>query len=254
MRRILTSILAAVCLLRLCASDVTDARPPWDAIKLVSFNRGDASDRSWLNQTATTSAGVTFPAGYRVADFDGSSSAVITYPDTGDFEAAPATLMFWARIDSSSPRVSLVAKNTSTAAPVFYRGWYCHFIGTAAGSNGLTIVTETDSTNYRILYSGSATTYGDGTWRHYAWACDSISSNAGWVFYVNGEAISMTSLTLGSVTTVANGEPLTLGGFTTANQTARLNGALDDVRIYNRVLSANEIGAIYAEGIGDSRP
>jgi len=26
------------------------------------------------------------------------------------------------------------------------------------------------------------------------------------------------------------------------------------VRIYNRVLTANEVGAIYAEGIGESRP
>lgn len=227
-------------------------RRPYGLILAAGLRNATGQDFSSSARTPTVGAGVTFPSG--VADFDGTSSAVLTYPDSNDFEAAPFTVSFWARIDSSSTRVSLVAKNTSTAAPVFYRGWYVHFIGTAAGSNGLTIVTETDASNYRILYSGSATTYGDGTWRHYAWSCDSIAANTGWVFYVNGAAVSMTSLTSGSVTTVANGEPLTLGGFTTANQTARLNGALSDVRVYNRILTAAEVGAIYAGTSGVTRP
>lgn len=227
-------------------------RPPYNALLLVSGNGADASDRSNYARSPTVGAGVTFPS--RVLDFDGGTTAVVTYPDAAEFESAPFSVAFWARIDSSSTRVSLVAKNTTTASPELYRGWYIHFIGTAAGSNGMIVTCNKNTTNYQLLYSGNATTYGDGTWRHFAWTCDSISSNANWKFYVNGALISMTSLTAGTTNDLSNGEPLTLGGFTTLNQTARLNGALDEVWIGDTVLSAAEVYNLYINGLGATRP
>ena len=238
----------------LCASDVTDLHPPADAIKLVSFNRGDASDRSWLNQTATTSAGVTFPSGYRMADFDGTSSAVVTYPDADPLDDNPLTVCMWARIDSSSTRVSLIGKCVVTAGATQYRGWYVHFIGTGTpGNYGLVWNTGTDPLNYISIYSGSPATYGDGTWRHLAFVRDQIGVSTNWKIYVNGAEISKTVVSGGTVTTIANSELLKIGGQTTANQTSYFNGALDDVRLYWSSKTAAEIAAIYAEGI-EPRP
>jgi hypothetical protein len=217
-----------------------------DLLLNVSFNRGDASDRSSATRTPAASAGATFTSPF--CDFDGTSSAVITYPDDAAFESAPFSVSFWARIDSAVTRVSLVAKNTTTAAPETYRGWYVQYGGSAVGSFGIAFVTETNAANYRIATTGNAATYGDGTWRHFVCVCDSINTTTNWRIYVNGVSVSLSFITLGTVSSIASTEPLTLGGFSTLNQTARLNGALDDVRIYNRALSASEAAAIYAGG------
>lgn len=213
-----------------------------DLLLNVSFNRGDATDRSWANRTPTVSSGAT--AAGRFFDFDGTTNAVVTYPDDAVWDNVPFSVSFWGRIDVSTSRMSLIAHNGTAA----FLGWYIHFLGTAVGSNGITVVTNTNASNYRIGYTGSPTTYGDGTWRHFVWVCDNINTTTNWRLYVNGASVTLTYLTLGTVTSIANAEPLTLGGFTTSNQTARLNGALDDVRIYNRALTATEAAQIYAAG------
>lgn len=253
MRRTLAAILALACLPWIFASDVTDIHPPADAIKLVSFNRGDASDRSWLNQTATTSAGVTFPAGYRTADFDGTSSAAITYPDDTAFEAVPLTVCFWARIDTANTlRCNLVGKHVVTTVGASGRGWYIHW----SPSFGHGVVFADDGlTKFKARTTG-LTAHNDGTWRHLAFTIDSVTSSAGWVAYVNGAAVTFTGADgAGTVTTFANTDPLQVAGLNwQSGSMTRLNGAMDDLRIYNRVLSSAEIGAIYAETIGDARP
>lgn len=239
----------------LCASDSSDRKPAWDALLLTSYNRGDATDATSYVRTPTVSAGATFPAGYQVADFDGSTSATITYPDDAAFESAPFSVIFWARIDSSTSRINLIGKNTTTASPETYRGWYIHFVGTSAGSQGIAFVCGTNGVNWRGKNISGTSGYGDAVWRHYAVICDSISDFTNWKIYINGVDQSLSIWgNQGTVSTVANGEPFTIGGLTTLNQTARFNGALDDVRIYNTVKTAAEIGAIYAEGLGASRP
>jgi len=237
----------------LCASDVTDRFPPYDAIKLVSFNRGDASDRSFLAQTPTTSAGVTFPAAYRVADFDGTSSAAITYPDTAEFESVPLTICFWLRIDSATNlRCNLIGKHAVTTSGASARGWYIHWSpgfghGVAFAEDGLS--------KYRFKSTGLSS-HNDNTWRHVVFTINSTTSSSGWVAYINGASVSTTSSDGGgAITTIANADPLQVAGINWQTGTmTRLNGAMDDIRIFNRILTANEIGAVYAEGQGVSRP
>lgn len=246
MKHLLAILIGALLGLVAQASRDLDRMPQFGTLLLASFNRGDASDLSWAKRTPTVSAGATFVG--RAADFGGTSTAVITYPDDSLFETVPLTVSFWARIDSSSTRVALVSKCASTAAPETFRGWYVHFAGTSAGSFGILVSTNTNGTNTRYSYTGSPTTYGDGTWRHFVWVCNSLNTSSDWRLYVNGAAVSLTHASVGTVTTLANSEPVTLGGFTTPNQTARLDGALDQVIIYNRALTAAEAGALYAAG------
>lgn len=253
MNRILASILAVAFLLRLCASDVTDLHPPWDAIKLVSFNQGSAADRSWMAQTPTTSAGVTFPAGYRTADFDGTSNAVVTYPDVTELEIVPMTVSFWVRIDSATAnRCNLVGKHNVTAVASAARGWYVHW--SPSFGHGVAFV-EDGITKFKSRVS-NRTTDNDGVWRHLAVTIDTFAVSSGWVFYVNGSSVTFTAWDgAATPTTTATTDPLMVGGINwQSGSMTRLNGALDDVRIYSRVLTANEIAAIYAEGIGASRP
>lgn len=221
-----------------------DRRPRFDALFNASFDRGDASDMSpYKRVPAVVGSGVTFTS--RSAVFDGSANAVITYPDASELEVAPFTVAFWARISGSASRVSLVAKNGSGA----YLGWYIHFIGTSAGSNGISVATNTNSTNWRGAWTGSPATYGDNTLRHYIATVDNINNTANWNLYVNGASVSLTKFAQGNVTTVANAEPLAIAGFTTPNQTARLNGAINSVIMLNRAITASEAMSLYSSEV-----
>lgn len=245
----ISSIFAGLYLL--CASDVTDLHPPWDAIKLVSFNQGSAEDRSWMAQTPTTSAGVTFPAGYRTADFDGTSNAVVSYPDNAEMETFPMSLSAWIRIDSYTGFRSIISKITQATN---YIGW--HFYYGPGVSRGLAFGHTNHTglpvlTNFRQAWTASGT-LSAGTWYHVGMTIDALGNVP--LLYINGVSQSVTSTGLGTIASQANSDPMRLGGLGGPDFTQRHDGGLDDVRIYSRVLTANEIGAIYAEGIGASRP
>ena len=64
-------------------------------------------------------------------------------------------------------------------------------------------------------------------------------------FYINGVMIE--SQKAPSPKKAPNGRPLLIGGFLEAGSVAkgRFNGEIDDIRIYNRALSAEEVKALY---------
>ncbi len=93
-------------------------------------------------------------------------------------------------------------------------------------------------------------------WFHYALVFDgSLPPTQRLSLYVNGQASKATMLqTVGVIgtTTVNSRQPLLIGGDysvnTPRNPTGFFNGALDDIRIYNRPLTGAEIMALYHEG------
>lgn len=74
--------------------------------------------------------------------------------------------------------------------------------------------------------------------------CEENTKNNACANAIKTLCISVVVLAFSSATVAA---PLTLGW---AEGTNTLDGALDDVRIYNRVLSASEIQALYNDAMG----
>lgn len=97
-----------------------------------------------------------------------------------------------------------------------------------------------------VNYDGTGTyTLSANKWYHVVFT---YSSTAGLVSYVNGlvDKTVGASGTMGSVTSnffIAN------DGFTAGRN---FNGIIDDVRVYNRALSAGEVKDIYRQGIDNS--
>lgn len=231
---------------------LTDRRPTWDALLLASFDRGDATDRSFYNRTPTALSGAT--AATRCFDFDGTTNAQVTYPDAAELDVSPMTIAFWCRIDSGNAgRVNLVGKNVDTAVLANWKGWYVHH---DTATFGLMVATSEDAaTKYKVRHYPSATTWNDGTWRHIVWTMPDKNAPSGWTLYINGASVTTSDASgAGTVSTMDTSEPLKLGGKNTSNQNKYLNGALDDLRIFSRVLTAAEVAGIYNETSGVTRP
>ncbi|MCK4735849.1 MAG: carboxypeptidase regulatory-like domain-containing protein, partial [Methanophagales archaeon] len=91
-------------------------------------------------------------------------------------------------------------------------------------------------------YKQKAYSFNTGTWYHVVVVGDKANNKGYW--YVNGEEIGNESKTVWPIHTYCQ---LRYIGSTDANRF--LNGTIDEVRIYNRALSADEIKADYQEGI-----
>jgi hypothetical protein len=88
-----------------------------------------------------------------------------------------------------------------------------------------------------------ANTVALGAWQHVALTYDTGSAANRPIFYRNGVVVTTTVQTApaGSRSSDA-ASTLSIGNTTALDRT--FDGAIDDVRIYNRILSASEIGTL----------
>lgn len=229
---------------------LSDRRPSWDALLLTSFDRGDATDRSSYARVPTVGSGATVST--RTYDFDGTANAVISYPDNTETEVFPLTVMAWVYIDTYTGFRAILNKMTQTGTAATYTGW--HFYYGPGISRGLVFGwAEETFTKFRAYYTSTGT-LAAGAWYHVAATAASFSATP--VLYINGVAQSTTSGSgAGVIATIANSEPVRIAGKGAQDAGwSYHDGKIDDVRIYNRVLSAVEIHAIYAEEMGVTRP
>lgn len=85
-----------------------------------------------------------------------------------------------------------------------------------------------------------------GSWKHVAIVYDNSSSANIPIFYIDGVAQALTTITSPSGTRTSDaGANEFIGNWSTDN-TRCLDGRMEDVRIYNRILSAAEILTIYS--------
>lgn len=111
-------------------------------------------------------------------------------------------------------------------------GWGCEFDNGADGGNG--------SGGYRQIFS--ATPVSAGVWYHVV--CTGSKSGSYFRVYVNGvQKANASWFSAGNLNIGTNGSDLNIG----RSRDASFDGTVDDVRIYNRALSAAEVTALYNE-------
>ncbi|WP_420852197.1 DUF5695 domain-containing protein [Paenibacillus hamazuiensis] len=191
-----------------------------------------AADSSGGGRTATLNgSGATWAAGKisNAVSLNGSSSYV-SMPSGIVSGLNDFTISAWVKIGSLGDWARIFDFGTGTGSYMF--------LSPQPGGAGLryAITTGGNGAEQQLSYTQATPT---GTWQHVA---VTLSGTTG-TLYVNGTAVATnTSMTL---------KPSSLGN-TTQNYIGKsqytgdayLNGLVDDFRIYNRALSASEIGAL----------
>lgn len=217
----------------------------------VTVNNSDAAPAVWWKfdeNTGTTSTDVL--AG-NVATLiggtwgGGRSGSAFSFDGVNDYASAPnsasldisgtnITVMAWVRITSTATYQQFVVKGTNTATP--FNAWHIygqHLSSTTwrphwqitDSSDVRTSASSTDSVNY-------------GEWVHVA----GIYSGSQISLYVNGGQSEGTDVT-GNLKQYT--QPLYLGA--RGGPTEYMEGLIDDVRIYNRALSTEEVAAVFSD-------
>lgn len=156
----------------------------------------------------------------------------------GDFDGVDDRVQTGNNIIGTNP--------VSVCAWIYPRGLGGSNIGRIVDNNGLVLEVFSSNrlqlsrdTNTHVVYS-AVNTFSFNKWSH---VCATVISNIA-NMYSNGVISGTPNQDL--TTTVAGGSNLAIGNSPTLARA--FNGIIDDVRIYNRVLSAQEIQQLYSMG------
>ncbi len=178
------------------------------------------------------------PSAFGAVDFDGTDD----YVDGGDINAmdglTSVTVTAWIKlaINSASGETHFVEK--SGCDGMNDSGPFELYGGATANKAGFAVYPAGANPSTYVLSGDGTTTIDDGTWHHLAGTYDGVRVR----LYVNG--IEENSAALAGVTLSSNTRPFDIGGYCNNHGGYFGNGLIDDVRVYNRALSASEIEVI----------
>ncbi|MBI5133949.1 MAG: LamG domain-containing protein [Candidatus Taylorbacteria bacterium] len=238
----------AVCASFLIGGDVLAATigKPVSNLGLVgywSFDEGAgtvAHDLSGRGNNGAVANGMQWSLGKRGKAVQGDGiDDVVSIPDPAngslDFGASTDfTLSAWVKSSDLSNTPFIIDKRRT-------------FGGAASGytlqlsSVGLPSLRIADGTNV-ASYGPSTGSYADGKWHHYVVSAKRVGTTR---FYVDG--VEVATADISSIGNITRALDLYIGS-KDLTSTNTLNGSVDDVRIYNRAISAAEATGLYSSG------
>lgn len=193
------------------------------------------ADRATSNALGTLTGTATWSAGKigRGVSLDGSSGYIIG-TNSVSLTSATTSVSVWVKFNSVStnfPRVIDIQDGTYSAQIVWDKG--------GGGSNQWATKHSQFQTGVSATQWGAGPT--QGVWYHVVAVWDSVNNTTS--FYVNG--VPLTGSANSNVGEGANRNKLIAGVRGDLNAVTFASAVVDDIRIYNRALSAAEVKALY---------
>ncbi len=230
---------------------------------LVGHWTFDGPDTSWTTLTTTDVSGngnagtltsmatATTPTIGRLGqalDFDGTDDVVVV-ADAAELQPGANrswTMSAWAKPDTADQYGTILSRRQNGGNFPEYAIKICNSGCTAAGKRMYAIYRQAGGV-YRISVSSStvsSTTIGDGRWHHFVAVASQSEDNV--ILYIDGERIPFNTGSAGAWPSFTNGNDFQIGNC--SGCTSYFNGAIDDVRIYNRGFSNSEVKRLYELG------
>jgi hypothetical protein len=168
-------------------------------------------------------------------NLDGSGYAEVADDDSLDFGTVPFTIQFWAKPSSIASNMRMVTKGVSSNGD-----WMISFSGTdnvrvyAKDSNGNELDTLSNFATLSI-----------NTWAMVTVIIDTPNDKI--LFYKDNQSTATEKTGASWSGTFNNTRVLRVGDH--ASGSTRFDGLIDDVRIYNRALSSDEVEQNYKAGL-----
>jgi len=179
----------------------------------------------------------------KALDFDGSND----YVDCGNvlnFERTdPFSIMAWVK---TTDTVGNIAGNSHSSSP--YTGYSLVIDGSQLRVH---LINDYVAGKRIEVDEAASGTVNDGNWHHVGMTYTGSSSAAGIKLFIDGQEIGTTTVADNLRATIISPVSLTIGKKPDGNYEYPLDGTIDEVKIYNRALNAEEIKADYVAGLED---
>jgi hypothetical protein len=199
-------------------------------------NPGSMTNMTFENNAVTGRIGTAL-------EFDGTDDYV-TVGDLDEIELTPLTVAFWAKVDNTTGDYDFFVKgNHTTFEPIII--WFDDLVGGvadlgASNVNTISVLVYDGTTQHWVSAPNNAIATAE--WNHIAVVISPATGDLS--IYVNGELEATNNKAWNGIE--ASADQLHLGS--DVDQTYELDGCMDDIRIYNKVLTASEIREIYQLG------
>jgi hypothetical protein len=218
----------------------------------VADSSGQGNHGNLSGQAATTTASGKLGQSLR---FDGTNDYVIVGNESAfDFERTdPFTISMWLKPTVSDTTIQVPFSKGADSSPYQGISWVTNYANTGTNAGHMTIMIANNiGSNSLRPTTVSATNLNDGSWHHYTLIYDGSSVLAGVRLYQDGvslalnEGFGVSTLTDSILTNSA----VSLGARSDGAPTNQefYNGLMDDVRVYNRALTATEAKMLYNQG------
>ena len=201
-----------------------------------------AYDRSGsgFNGTLTNGPAATLGQAGQALDFNGTDQ----YADMGDVldvtDGSALSISGWFYRDTATATHTIVAKKNASGTGAGY------LVYLDATTDKLVLDVGDGTNTYSVASTSTFTAPG---WYHFVAVWDDASA-ATTEIYINGTADNSTDTgTISSLGNLSNALNLRIGAESDAGNP--FDGKLDEIRVYNRALSAGEIQSLYALGAPD---
>jgi hypothetical protein len=149
----------------------------------------------------------------------------------------------WAKTSASGSSQILLAKEGDLAAR---RGYKLYL-----NSSGLFVVQLINDAASNLLSVNTTATFNDGLWHHFCMTKDTTSAASGITLYVDGSAETTATGSDTLSATLINSNELWIGASDSSGGLLPFAGNIDEVAVYNAVLTADEVLWIYNAGWGN---
>lgn len=214
------------------------------ATNRVTDSSGNGNTGTIINMSTTTS-----PSQGKMGQalsFDGINDFVSVGSTNADFERTdPFSFSLWSKWSGTTDNFySFLGRSNGLAGTYFF--WAGSALASLANANS--IVFAIDGSNATALDVSTATNSVLGStnaWTHIVVTYDGTSSVSGVKIYVNGTSMVLTTHQSDLSASIKPSVDWRIGDDYTNDW---MNGQIDEVRIYNRVLSETEVRQLYLQG------
>jgi len=210
-----------------------------------------ASDSSPNNYDATLSS-LDFAIDGQAGKFNrslrlSSTSDSINAGDIDEIDnASEITLSAWIKMSATTGDDAIIHKGSAWGTDVAQiLMWRDDVGGTSGRTNTISVYVADGDSNTRI--EGTSNKVNDTTLWHHAVMTYKPNSANGMRLYIDGVEDANSPVSTATITSIANADALRIGS--SVNTSAVLNGDIDDVRIYSKILTPAEIEALYQQGL-----
>lgn len=187
------------------------------------------------------------------ADLERGNSEYLSISDasqTGLDITGDLTISMWLNFESvpiNTEEFTLLAKRNSDTGNRSYGIYYDRF--TVSSTKSIVAYVSSDGSSGNQTSAVYSTNFSTATWYHLVWVYSTAGTSK---FYINGTEVA----SIGSQrTSIFNGNAAFIIGATgNSSVTSFFDGVVDEVGIWSRVLTADEITELYNSGAGLAYP
>lgn len=201
----------------------------WSLNDGVGTKAGDSSG----NGNTGTITGATWTDGKHGKALSFANTGYVSLGSATACSVATKTISFWAKPTATETYDMIFSNQTGN-----------YYITFSSGNNlFVSYIDATPTQRAFVLASGIVSI---GTWAHYTVTFQVSGNNVIISAYKNGSFVNSVTHTDGYSTSI--GSSFLIGAFTSSGNTYSFQGALDDLRVYNRALTAPQVSALYGAG------